>query len=135
MYLNYKMMTSFSQDDLKKVGSAIMFAPDSPDSWDFHGSASPSGIGSTNNKTFGHSGVYPSNGGRIYSSAAIGAGAGPVSLHGNGIGEPIDSLYTTNYTSLANVIPQVGNEGLYARSKWTAYNVSASKYTSLFSQA
>ena len=48
--VNYKVMTSFSQDDLNKLGPALGICPDSSDSYLFSAGASSYGDGYSNNR-------------------------------------------------------------------------------------
>jgi hypothetical protein len=48
-YCTYKMMTSWSQDDVKKHGAESMFIPDSAGSYIYRGAVSTEGQGLTNN--------------------------------------------------------------------------------------
>lgn len=133
-WLNFKLLTSLSQDDLNR-GTAGTFWPDTADSWTFNTAASPDGIGSCNNRTFGLHTIYPSNGGRIYTAANIGAGASPVTISANGEGTPIDSLYSLNWPSFDGTIQSTGNFGLYQRTKTWGYNTDSTIYTNLLSKA
>jgi hypothetical protein len=48
-FVSYKLMTSFSQDDVKKHGSSIGFCPDSAGSFNWYAGASAVGNGTSNN--------------------------------------------------------------------------------------
>lgn len=50
MLVNYKVLTSFSQDDLNKLGSVLGIFPDSADSYTFSAGASANGDGYANNR-------------------------------------------------------------------------------------
>ena len=63
-YVSYKLMTSFSQDDVKKYGPAISFNPDTASSFSFAAAANASGDGYSNNR------IYPLTA-PVYSGAAI----------------------------------------------------------------
>lgn len=124
-YINYKMMTSMSQDDLHKVGPSIGFYPDTCDSFTFNTAASPEGEGSSNNRNFGLHMLYPSNQGRIYTSATVAAGASPITISQCLVGTPLDSLYTTNTPSQNNKIPSTANFGFFKRQTLYAFQPSA----------
>jgi hypothetical protein len=134
-YLNYKLMTTFSQEDLSRWGSSLCFYPDTADAFAFNTSASPEGLGSSNNRTFGWQNIYPSNGGRIFTAAQIAAGASPVTISTIVAGGVVDSLYTTNFPDLSGTSLSTGNFGLYKRTKQWAFNVDSSQYTNLLTEA
>ena len=136
-YLNYKLLTTLSQDDLVRSGPTIGFYPDSSDSWSYSSATEGSvdGKGSCNNKTFGWQNLYPSNGGRIYTSAQVSAGASPVTISTIAAGGVLDSLYTTNFPDVNGTALSTGNFGLFQRTKNWAYNVSKSQYTNLLTEA
>jgi hypothetical protein len=50
MLVNYKLLTSFSQDDLNKLGPVLGFYPDSADSFTFSATAAAGGDGYANNR-------------------------------------------------------------------------------------
>jgi hypothetical protein len=133
MYINYKLMTSMSQDDLHKEGPSIGFWPDTSDSFMFPTAASPEGIGSSNNRDFGLHMLFPSNQGRVYTAATIAPGASPVTISQCLYGTPIDSLYTTNYPSQVSKIPSTANFGFFQRQKWIAFQ-SNSATDAVFTQ-
>jgi hypothetical protein len=133
-YLNYKLLTTLSQDDLHKMGHTICFWPDTSDSFSFSLAASADGLGSCNNKSFGWQALYPSFGGRIFTTATVAAGASPVTVSQCDAGTAIDCLYTTNYPTTDKTTLSTGNYGLYQRTKvWGSYSVDSTNYTALIS--
>jgi hypothetical protein len=130
-YLNYKLLTTLSQDDLTRMGHSICFWPDTSDSWTYSSDTDGSvdGKGSCNNRVFGCDTLYPSNAGRIFSANAIGAGDSPITISAIAAGEPIDCLYTTNYPHVEGTLATNANQGFYQRAKMWAYPVDNAKYT------
>lgn len=150
-YLSYKQLMSFSQDDIHKIGSSIGFYPDTLDAWNIAANtAGPDGLGLTNNRNFGFESVYPTNNGRIFSTAAITAGNSGVAVANIAAGTPVDFLYTTNYprygsantftdgsaaTGVCAVAPAAtANFGMYMRQKWTTNFAKATPWSTLLTE-
>lgn len=51
-YVSYKMMTSFSQDDVKKHGPGLNFCPDTASSFSFEAKSGSNGDGYSNNRVY-----------------------------------------------------------------------------------
>lgn len=84
-YINYKLMTSLSKQDVEKYGQSIGFYPDTATSFNYYSQtnntadlalSSPNGPGSSNNNPFGYETLYPNPGyifsdGNSYTSASF----------------------------------------------------------------
>jgi hypothetical protein len=142
-YISYKLNQSLSQDDIAKVGPTIGFYPDTPDSWSFNTSATPDGKGECNNRNFGFENLYPTNNGRIFTTADIIQPAGPVAVANTALGTPVDMLYTTNYPRYGTATgytagtsflpPASGNFGMYQRQKNYSFNPAVAPWSNLLS--
>lgn len=106
-YINYRLMTSFSENDVKKNGQSIGFYPDTSNSFNYNSSPASlpidytnytgtllsntqgdftcgDGIGLSNNRPFGYENLYPNIQGAIFT----------------------DNSSTTNNTLLGSVFPK-----------------------------
>lgn len=79
-FVNYKLMSKFSTDDLAKWGPITLFSPDSPDSYIYRPAASFEGIGHTNNRVQKEPGVSITARWAMNAAAAPAAGAQAYSI-------------------------------------------------------
>lgn len=147
IHVGWKAMTSFSQDDLQKLGPSLGFYPDTPDSFTFNTLASAEGMGSSNNRNKGFENLYPSAKGAILTTAQVGIGNTAIATATSLIGEAFSGLYNPNYpfkvesgntsapATSAVGYPQLttANFGFYKRQKITAFDPKA--YSDLISVA
>lgn len=131
-YVNYKLMTSMSQDDLKKIGPTIGFYPDTSDSFSYQAATSLfpyDGFGSCNNRNFGWENIYPSNRGRIFESFNRDVNTIPVGTRG----AVSSAFYTTNLPEIESIgINQsVANYGFWRRQKMMAFNPTVAPYANI----
>jgi hypothetical protein len=128
-YVNYKLMTSLSMDDVNKYGQSIGFYPDSAGSFNYSaaGVANADGSGVSNNRTFGYETLYPTNGGNIYADTATALAV----VQANGAypaGSALGGVYTTNLPSIRGGVSTVANFGYYKRKQYCAFNPTFALY-------
>ena len=142
-YVNYKLLTTFSELDVKKNGQSLGFYPDSATSWDYSDAAaaaadaSSSGPGVSNNRAFGWERIYPSNAGRIFTDTATRTAENPITNNAGqfvvvsaatAVGEPLQGIYTTNLPAQTRTIQTAGNYGFYKRCQWCAFDPTQNPY-------
>jgi hypothetical protein len=135
IHINYRMMQSFSKDDVQKIGSSIGFYPDTPDSWQYSASATWDGVGESNNRNMGYENIYPTNWGRIFTAAAITDDVGVVGAN-TAAGTPVNGIYTTHNSATTSFNPPAcANFGFYMRQKMISTNPSVAPWSSLLTLA
>jgi len=124
-YVNYKMLTSMSQDDAEKLGASIGFFKDTSDSWTFEATASEQGHGSSNNRDMGIDMLFA----QPLTGALFGTKTGALANAAEGVA--YTDLKTYFFPDRTGSVTTTGNHGFYRRQKLTAFNPSDTTYTAL----